>query len=215
MSLLTLFTSQRGFVATERLVFGSDEVASLERSHELATKLDELLAAETERLADAEASARAAGHQHGLEEGRAQARQELAARVVELERASREHKMALRSRTTRLAIEIVRKIAGNVAPAKWIASQAVRASEDLIDDSPLTLRVHPDRVDEVRVALDGNKRSFEGVVADDTLTLDACVLDSHVGRVDATLASQLQRLSELDFSADEEPVDRQTVEGAA
>lgn len=202
MSLLTLFRSERGFVATDRLVFAPEELDGVQSSAELAAHLDGLLTRESDRIDQATEQARAAGEAAGREQGLAAAAKEVADQLQGFDQKHRKAVDDMRAETTSLALEIVRRIAADVAPADWLAAQAARASEELLEHAPLVLRVHPDQASSVRDALQAKSSAFDDVVADDTLAIDACTIESRVGRVDASLSSQLQRLGELDLGPD-------------
>lgn len=204
MSLLTLHTPSGTLLASDRLVYAPDEVADLLRAGDLVAQLDQLVVSEQERLDSAqqrvEATARADGYEHGLRS----AKDATAAKLLELEAARQRDVAELRSRTTALALEIVRRVAGDVAPADWLAAQACRAAEDLMDQAPLNLRVHPDHAVGVRERLALSAPLFVDVLADDTLDPADCIIDSRVGSVDASLESQLQCLASLDLAMDVE-----------
>ena len=200
MTLLSLFNSDRGFVTTDRLVYSREDIAHLQSGAELAEHLQAVLAGESERVAQAESDAREAAQVVGLQQGKADASAEASEQLLRHDRARRDDVEQLRLQTSALALEIVRRIAGEVAPAQWLAAQAARASEDLLEHAPLTLRVHPDHVLPVKEELGNRAQVFDDVVADDALAQDACTIESRVGRVDASLETQLERLAQLDFS---------------
>lgn len=204
MSLISLQTSTGVTLATDQRVFAPEDVRELQRATDLAQQLDEALASAEDRVAAAESAARESALQQGREQGYAegleQARDELAANMLQQEGAFQKERDAMRAQTTALALEIVRRIAGEVAPAEWLSAQAERAAEDLIEQAPLSLRVHPSQVAAVTAELAGKQTVFAQVSADDSVTEDACIVESRVGRVDASLGSQLQCLAELDLA---------------
>lgn len=195
MTLLTLHSGERALVASERLVYAPDEIAPFERVQEAAVALDALLAGERERIDAAASKAESRGRDIGEARGEQLAAERLAERLI----AFRHELDAVTSRQRddiiEIALEVVRRIAGEVGPEPWLAALARRASEELAGAEPTGLRVHPERVEGVRAELGG--RHFDEVVGDDTLGRDECWIESPCGRVDLSLETQLQQVLAL------------------
>jgi flagellar biosynthesis/type III secretory pathway protein FliH len=128
------------------------------------------------------------GRTVGITEGRAEA-------GALLLRA--QHELSLQKKNSsenaaQLAIELASAILGDLArqpsAAAFVAERAWRAS----GASAATLRVHPDDVQAVSEAL-GPACT---VVADASLKRGDCIVDTHWGRLDARLETQLAKFSE-------------------
>lgn len=131
-----------------------------------------------------------AGRRDGYEAGRAAAEREAADMLARLEISARDARGVMRRETVRLALEIVRRIAGRLGEDKVVAALADEAVRELVPDRPVMVRVHPDRVETVarRLAPHGDR---VGVEADAQLAPADCRLVSDIGRVDAGLETQL------------------------
>jgi len=216
MTLLSLFRGDHGLLASERLVFGAEEIEALHDAIAMSERLEQRLHAEDDRLVQAFEEASERGYAAGLVAGTVAAE----ARVTEqLESLLDEQRRAIgnqREQCSFIALEIVRRLAGGVADGDWLVGQALRAAEELVEQAPLTLHVHPERVDAVRLALEGHGTRIDSVLADDALGLDGCVLESRIGRVDASLETQLARLIDVPLIDDTMNDDREaTSDGSA
>jgi len=197
MTLLSLFQGEHGLLASERLVFAPEEVEALECGIALCRRMEQLFEEQDGKLARERAEACERGHSAGFAQGLADAE---VRSTEQLDALHERHRLAVREqrdRCSRIALEIVRRLAGDVAEADWLAAQAVRAAEELIEQAPLVLHVHPTHLDTVRRALAGPGTGIDSIVADDGLPLDGCSIESGVGRVDASLETQLARLAQL------------------
>ena len=195
MTLLTLFAGERGLVASERLVYGPDEFGHLERVQATADELDGLLAGERDRIDAAVAAAETRGRADGAQRGERAATERLVGRLLELQREFDAATLRRRDDVVEIALEVVRRVAGEVGPERWLAALARRAAEELVEREPAGLRVHPDRVEGVGAELGG--APFDDVVGDESLGPDECWIESPFGRVDVSLETQLRRVLAL------------------
>ena len=205
MTLLTLYGGEKALLASGRRVFSPEEIGALDGALETAERLDALLRAEQGRVADACAEGTRRGREAGQADGERVAADAQARALLAMQRLHEDDVARQAEEGVALALEIVRRIAGEVAPAHWLAAQARRAAEELVERSPLTLRVHPERVAAVRATLAEREPAnetapFDEVLGDESLGYDDCVLDSRFGRVDASLETQLERIAELDIA---------------
>jgi type III secretion protein L len=140
-------------------------------------------------------TARAEGFATGRAEGLAAAEAErqdelfrIALRDIELQR-ERQKDIA------RLALEVVRRIAGELDAGAMVAGLAERAAAQLAPDSVAVVRVAPVAVEAVRTRLDG--RAGLSVEADPSLEGQDCVIETALGRTHAGLDTQLAQIERM------------------
>lgn len=196
MSLISLFSDERGFLATDQLVYTPEEMHRLKDALGMAS---ELSAAIDDQNALNE-SAKTAGFTSGYEQGKKAAIAEHAAEfqqtVLGLQQAYQRDVAVQKEACASLAIDIVRKIAGQIAPADWLYAEAATAAAELVDQTGLVLRVHSSQFESVneRVASSG---VFERVIADESVAPDACSIDTHYGKIDVDIETQIEQVLSL------------------
>ena len=87
--------------------------------------------------------AEAAGTATGLAAGREAAAAEARAHLLDLTARAAADRAIARSDVSRLALEVVRRIAGGIGPVDTVAALAERAAADLLPDTVATVRVPP------------------------------------------------------------------------
>ncbi len=195
MTFISLFSSKQGFVASDQHVFAPHELTPLKQVVEQAALLDQRLAKQTENEQQALEAALEQGRLEGLAQGRAEAAIQIASQIQNLHDQQSQAIVAVRSSCAELAVDIVRKIAGNVDSAQWLVAQAHQAADDVLDQPTLKLRVHSSHVDAVRKLLaEGGPSRIHSVLADDALSEKACILDSDSGQIDISLDTQLDSI---------------------
>lgn len=196
MSLFSLFSDERGFLASDQLVYAPEEIQSLHASANMAAELS----AAIDDQSNINKVAQSAGFTAGYEQGALQASTEHAAvlqkKLLELQQAYQSDIAAQKETCASLAIDIVRKIAGQIAPANWLYAEASTAAAELVDQAGLVLRVHSSQYASVseRVA-DGHV--FERVIADETVAADACSIDTRYGKIDVDIETQIEQVLNL------------------
>lgn len=196
MTLLALFADERGWLASERRVYGPDEVDALDDAIEMTAALSARLATREREVREACQAGFAAGQEEGRAAGLAEGRARTAEALLALERAAAAERRRLRETAASLALEIVRGVAADVAPADWLAAQARAAAGDLVDERGATLRVRPERATDVAARLAARGEPRLRVLADDSLPDGGCRLETAAGHVDVDLETQLARLAE-------------------
>lgn len=149
--------------------------------------------------ADARAAideARAAGHAEGLVVGRAEAlaagEAETRAELFRLAIRDGEERVRRQAEVAALAIEVVRRIAGEIGAPAMVAGLAERATAALAPDSVVTIRVAPDAVAAVAARLAAHPEWT--VAGDATLGPVDCVVETPLGRTRAGLDTQLAQI---------------------
>jgi len=189
-------------IASARLVLRAGEVPALRDANQLRDELDSLRRDQQARVQAACHAAHAEGLAAGLQEGRSQARDEIAATLAALATTAAQHESQRRADVAALALQVARKLLGELDAAERLAALAREAAREMLPAPRLTVRVHPQRCDAVRAQLQrmaardaGSMVTFE-VLADDGCLPDDCRIDTELGSADATLDQQLARLAQ-------------------
>jgi flagellar biosynthesis/type III secretory pathway protein FliH len=206
MSYLLWQASARSVaIASPRVVLRAAEVPLLAEAQQLRDQLEELRNQQLGHIEAARQSAFAQGLAAGHEQGRIQARDELAAAVATLTAQAAQAIERLRGELAALALQVVRKLMAPLAADAQLAALAQTAAIDMLPAQNLTLAVHPDLCDSVRARLAGGTASGLGDVATPALRFevrgdpacghDSCRIETELGSVDASLCAQLARLA--------------------
>lgn len=198
MSFLTLFKSDCGWLATDQRVFSADEISDLysavDASEQLSKQIDNRKEADEAAFEQGRIEGFKVGEKTAIDAGRI----ETAARLLRLTQEQQQVRQHLRESAAPLAIEIVRRIAGEIEPVDWMIAQARTAAAELVDMPDVTLKVHVSRVQGVRHQLQVQDQMIvKSVCGVDDVPLDFCQLETPAGNIDVDLETQLQRIGEL------------------
>jgi flagellar biosynthesis/type III secretory pathway protein FliH len=186
-------------IASDRQVLRAHEVPLLESAAELVQHLGQLVAGRAERLQAEVQDARAQGVLLGLAEGRAQARDELASQLLQLQQDQQAQLERLRAEVAALALEVARRLLGQVSAQERLALLAEQAARDLLPAPTLKLHVHPSQLEALRAWREGAAQASvlagTELCGDATLPPDGCRLETGLGSADASLPAQLGRLA--------------------
>lgn len=154
---------------------------------------DEIIAA----AQDAYEAERRRGYEDGLEA----AKREQATHMTEIVGQAVNYFSTVEQRMVDLVFDAVRKIVMQFDDRTRAATVVHAALEAVRNQRQLTVRVHPDRVDAVRADLDTMLQAFPAiqcvdVTGDARLAVDACAVESDIGVVEASIASQLESMKE-------------------
>lgn len=193
MTYLLIHADQLATILTDDPIVPAGDLDRLRDGLDLLGKARGVHDAAVARVAAAEAGARALGHADGLAEGRAIAEGEGRERIFALAVKAAEDRRRLRADVTALAIEVVRRIAGQVGSDTMVAALADRAAAELLPDQLATIRVAPRAVAETRRRI--GKRPGLQIEADDRLDANDCVVETALGRTHAGLDTQLATIA--------------------
>jgi flagellar biosynthesis/type III secretory pathway protein FliH len=189
-------------IGSARLVLRADEVPQLLQAQQLRDELDALRREQAARIDAACAAAHAEGLASGLEQGRRDARDELATAITAITHTVAEERARLRDDVAALALQVVRKLMGQGSVDARLAALAAVAAREMLPAQSLTLVVHPGRCEAVRAALAQRAASansepvpvFE-VRGDEHCATDDCRIETEFGCADASLDAQLASLA--------------------
>ncbi|HTP72187.1 MAG TPA: FliH/SctL family protein [Burkholderiaceae bacterium] len=205
---MTFVLWQRGRdtgIASNRLVLRAAEVPLLAEAQAVRDRLEALHTEQAHRVEAACEEARQRGHALGLEQGVLAAGDEVAASLMAMARAAEQESVRVRGQVAALALQVARKLIGQLADDERLLALADTAARDMMPGSSSTLVVHPSHADALRVRLAAMARhageggapapSFE-LRADPACALDSCRIETEFGSVDASLNAQLNRLAD-------------------
>lgn len=162
-----------------------------------------LLDAARERAAEMDREAQAAyerRREEGYRDGREEGRLEHAEKVLETVLSSVEYIEGIESTLVRVVSEAIRKVIGEVDENERIVRIVRNALTTVRNQQRVLIRVAPADEKPVREALAAmltavpGSTSFVDVVGDARLERGACLLESELGVVDASLETQLKAL---------------------
>lgn len=154
-----------------------------------------------------ERHAREVGYRDGLEAGTAEARADLARAMALVQRAAASSKAAhdalirgAEREVVELVVDVARRVIGESVDRdpSLVVSTVRRALTRAGALNVVRLRLHPDDLGQVRAALTedhGEAPPFE-LLADGTVTVGGCVVDTEAGRIDARLDVQLEQVAQ-------------------
>jgi type III secretion protein L len=188
--------------ASARVVLRASEVPLLADAQALRDRLEQLSDEQEQRIGAAAEEARVKGYVHGREQGALEARDELAATIVELTKTAAQERERMRGEIAALALQVVRKLLGQLPAEGVVAALAENAAREMLPTATLTLFVHPDQCEAVRTRLgaaavasiDGSAPRFD-VQPDPECATGVCRIETEHGSVDASIEAQLTRLA--------------------
>ena len=193
MSFLLLHADVAGTLLTDDPVVPRTEVAPL---RDALTLLDAAGSARARAEAISEAAAAAArrdGQVAGEAQGLADAQAAIGAELLRLAEEAAAQEAAQRGDVVRLAMAVVRRIAGDLGE-ELVAGLAEQAAAALAAESQATVRVHPSARDAVARRLAAHARVR--VEDDPALTATECVIETPLGRTIAGLEAQLGQIEQ-------------------
>lgn len=203
MSFLLWHRDRSIGIASPRLVLRAAEVPLFADANALCDRLEQLRDEKTRYVAQAGEEARAQGLALGREQGLRQGREELAATALSLAQAAAQERSRLRGQVAALALEVARKLVGQLPDDQALVALAQTAARDILPASTMTLYVHPDRCEAVRDRLAALSAAGDGEAAaarfevrgDPSCARETCLIETEHGAVDASLEAQLSRLA--------------------
>ncbi len=195
MALVTLFNSAKATLATDQLIYSATETTALLSVVEKVAALEDLYAGEEARIKQAVDAGFSEGFESGRESGLAAGANAHADQLTQVLQTASVERQQLRASAVTLSLDIVRTITTSIGSEDTLIALARKAASELVPHERATLKLHPERVSYVTERLHDSQTHeplFMDVVGDDTLELDACVLQTSQGSVLADLDTQLR-----------------------
>lgn len=140
-----------------------------------------------------------AERERGYEEGKAQARLEQAEQMIENVARNVDYFGKVELRMVDLVVQAVQKIIGDFNDRERVMITVRNVLSVVRNQKQLTLRLNTQQVDIVKASMDELLAAYPGVgyidvLADNRVKLDACILESEIGIVEASIDSQVEAL---------------------
>lgn len=160
--------------------------------------VDDAQAQATQILADA-VQAAADERLRGYREGQEEARFEQAEQMIENISRTVDYFSKVETRMVDLVMRAVRKIIDDFDDGDRVLIAVKNALSVVRNQKQMTLRVHAQQVDRVKSRLNELLAAYPGIgyldiVADNRLQADACIIESEIGMVEASIEGQLKAL---------------------
>lgn len=154
---------------------------------------------EANRIVSSAQAAYEAECRRGYEEGLAEAKMEQAERMIESVTRTVDFFSRIESDMVELVMESVQKIVNGFDDHERVLVVVRNAIAVVRNQKQITLRLNPSQVDIVKSKMHALLADYQGVghldiVADPRLAPDACILESEIGIVEASVEGQLQAL---------------------
>jgi type III secretion protein L len=162
----------------------------------------EALAAGNARRQEIESAALAAfeaEQRRGYFEGREQAKLEQSGNMIDIISRTVDYFAKVEAQMVDLVLEAVRRIINDFDDRQKIEKVVENCLSLVRNQQQITIRVHPDRAGQVRQDIQSFQKKFPAieqieVMHDNQLAIDACVIESDIGRVEASLSGQIEAL---------------------
>lgn len=181
-----------------------DPAARIVRAADLAAYLqaEEIVAASHAQAKAIVQQAReefASERKRGFDEGEEQARRVAAQHMAEQLLHTQEYLDRVESRVVDLVVQAMQRIIEGFDERDLAANAVRKALEIVRNQNHITVRVHPDHVEYIRAGTDALLAGYPGVdlldvIGDARIARDAGVLESEIGRVEASASGQLSAL---------------------
>jgi type III secretion protein L len=195
MSFLILHADRLATAIADDPLVPAADVGSVQDALALLAEAGDLARGAEEALQAARETARVEGYAAGREEGLAAAESERHAELFRIALRDSQLQRERQKDIARLALEVVRRIAGELDSGTMVAGLAERAAAQLAPDSVAVVRVAPTAIEPVRARLDG--RTGLSVEADPSLEEHDCVIETSLGRTHAGLETQLAQIERM------------------
>lgn len=153
MSFVTLLNSSELSLSTDQLVLSPREINSLTDVAETADHLTLLLEKYEQTVLASKNKGFDEGFDEGKERGLLDARKELAEQLTALTGQYQLEQQKMKASVVKLAMQVVRRVAGEIGAPEVVAGIAQKAADELISDDFLILQVHPSALERVKKQL--------------------------------------------------------------
>jgi len=173
----------------------ADELAALRHAEQIVADAR----AQAQAIVDAAQAAFEAERQRGFQEGREEARLEQAEQMIVNVTRTVDYFGKVEGRMVELVMQAVQKIVSDFSDDDRVLITVKNVLSVVRNQKQMTLRLHPQQVEMVKARVNELLAAYPGVgyldiVADHRLQLNACILESEIGLVEASMEGQLAAL---------------------
>ncbi len=154
---------------------------------------------EKNRIIQAAHRAYEAEKNRGYQEGQERAKFEQSANMIAIVSQTVDYFSKVEAQMVDLVLEAIQKIIMDYSDREKI-TEVVRSSLSLVRNQKfITVKVHPSQSDYILTNVANLKESFPSiehidVATDSAIQIDACIIESDVGKVEASMQSQIEAL---------------------
>lgn len=164
-----------------------------------ATSLIEAAEADAAAIRAAAREAHEQERKRGYEEGLEAARMEAAEQMIANVSSTIDYYEKVEGRMIELVLQAMRRIVADYDDRERVTTVVCGALSAVRNQKQVTLRVAPDKVDLLKQSTDELLASFPGIgyvdiVADGRLSGDACIVETEIGIVEASMEGQITAL---------------------
>jgi type III secretion protein L len=164
-----------------------------------ATSLIEAAEADAAAIRAAAREAHEQERKRGYEEGLEAARMEAAEQMIANVGSTIDYYEKVEGRMIELVLQAMRRIVADYDDRERVTTVVCGALSAVRNQKQVTLRVAPDKVDLLKQSTDELLASFPGIgyvdiVADGRLSGDACIVETEIGIVEASMEGQITAL---------------------
>ncbi len=155
--------------------------------------------ARRDQIIGAALSAFEAEQHRGYREGREAARLEQTANMIEIIGQTVDYFAKVETQMVDLVMDAVRRIANDFDDREKVV-KVVRNSLALVrNQKHITVKVHPSRIDDLKANVRSLQDAYPGIenieaIAEPGIAADACVIESDIGQVEASMSGQIEAL---------------------
>lgn len=177
------------------MVLSAQEVRALQSAQEAIAQANEQAAQIVAQAREVYESEK----RRGFEEGKEEARMEQAEQMIETVSRNVEYFSKVETRMVDLVMQAVQKIISDFDDRERVLITVRNVLSVVRNQKQMTLRLHPQQVEVVKARVNDLLAAYPGVgyldiVADTRLQMDACILESEIGLIEASTESQLTAL---------------------
>jgi type III secretion protein L len=195
MAFIIRRTQELAQLDTVSKVIKADDFWQYQQAREMMSSARE----KRDQILDAALAGFEAEQSRGYRQGRDEARQEQAQKMIGVISQTVDYFSKIEAQMVDLVLDAVRRIIDDFDDREKVLKVVRNALTMVRNQRQILIRVHPVNVAEIKSQVNDLKQSFPGieqmeVSADVSLDKDACVIESDMGQVEASMSGQMEAL---------------------
>lgn len=195
MAFIIRRTQELAQLDTVSKVIKADDFWQYQQAREMMSAARE----QRDHILDASLAGFEAEQSRGYRQGRDEARQEQAQKMIGVISQTVDYFSKIEAQMVDLVLDAVRRIIDDFDDREKVLKVVRNALTMVRNQRQILIRVHPVNVAEIKSQVNDLKQSFPGiehmeVSADVSLDKDACVIESDMGQVEASMSGQMEAL---------------------
>jgi type III secretion protein L len=195
MAFIIRRTQELAQLDTLSKVIKADDFWQYQQAREMMSSARE----KRDHILDASLAGFEAEQSRGYRQGRDEARQEQAQKMIGVISQTVDYFSKIEAQMVDLVLDAVRRIIDDFDDREKVLKVVRNALTMVRNQRQILIRVHPVNVAEIKSQVNDLKQSFPGieqmeVSADVSLDKDACVIESDMGQVEASMTGQMEAL---------------------